>query len=163
MSSTFLVFDSQPNFRSNSNKFQFTDCCLQSRPNRRRCQIFLFGGDAAGLSIAICYRTSTSYAPTHNLITIIKSFCDGSLLRLRFRARFLSKLPLWQISFLRMSRASRSQTWVIYHLIKSSQSCFWYRAFLLNLVKFDDIASSHFCIAPNHTHHLISIISQVHL
>jgi hypothetical protein len=82
MSSTFLVFDSQPNFRSNTNRFQFTDCCLQSRLNRRRCQIFLFGGDAAGLSIAIRYGASKSYAPTCNLATyyqilfVMASCCD---------------------------------------------------------------------------------------
>jgi hypothetical protein len=69
MSSTFLVFDSQQNFRSNSNKFQFSDCCLQSRPNQCHYQIFLFGGDAAGLNVAIRYGVSKSYAPTRNLAT----------------------------------------------------------------------------------------------
>jgi hypothetical protein len=69
MFSTFLVFDSQPNFRLNSNKFQFTDSYLQSRPNQCYYQIFLFRGDAAGLNVAIHYRASKSYAPTHNLAT----------------------------------------------------------------------------------------------
>jgi hypothetical protein len=78
-SSTFLVFNSQPNFRSNSTRFQFTDCYSQSRLNRRRYQIFLFGDDVAKLSIATRYGASNSYSPTHNLITTIESSCDGSL------------------------------------------------------------------------------------
>jgi hypothetical protein len=82
MSSTFLVLDSQSNFRRNNNKFQFTDCCLQSRPNQRRCQFFMFGGDAAGLNVAIHYGASISYAPTRNLATyhrvlfVIAFCCD---------------------------------------------------------------------------------------
>jgi hypothetical protein len=158
MSSTLLVFDSQPNFRSNSNKFQFTECCLQSRLNRCHCQIFLFRGDAAGLSVAIRYRASKHYAPTHNLISTIESplwwflevitLPSKNLNQIIFRADFFS---------LRMLRASRSKTWVIYRLIKSSQGCFWYRAFLLNPLKFDGIASSHFCVALYHMHHLTSV------
>jgi hypothetical protein len=35
----------------------------------RRYQIFLFGGDAAGLKIVIRYGASKSYAPTRNLET----------------------------------------------------------------------------------------------
>jgi hypothetical protein len=82
MSSTFLVFDSQPNFRLNSTRFQFTDYCLQSTPNQRRYQIFLFGGDAAGLSIVIRYGVSKIYAPTRNLATYHRvlfamAFCCG--------------------------------------------------------------------------------------
>jgi hypothetical protein len=37
-------------------------------------RFFLFGGDAAGLSVAICYGDSKCYEPTHNLVTIIESF-----------------------------------------------------------------------------------------
>jgi hypothetical protein len=32
-------------------------------------RFFLFGGDVVGLSIAIRYGSSKSYAPTHNLVT----------------------------------------------------------------------------------------------
>jgi hypothetical protein len=108
MSSTILVFDSQSDFISNSIRFQFTDCCSQSRPNQHRYQIFLFGGDAAGLSIATSYGASKSYSPTRNLITTFESSCDGSLLGLRFRARFepsgrfsgflLPLEPVWESS-----------------------------------------------------------------
>jgi hypothetical protein len=48
----------------------------------------LFGGDVAGLSVAIRYGASKSDAPTRNLITTIESSCDGFLSRLRFRAGF---------------------------------------------------------------------------
>jgi hypothetical protein len=44
----------------------------------------LFGGDVAGLSVAIRYGTFQSDAPTRNLVTTIESSCDGSLSRLRF-------------------------------------------------------------------------------
>jgi hypothetical protein len=64
------------------------DCYSQSRPNRSRYQIFLFGGDAARLSIATRYEAFKSYSPTRNLITTIESSCDGSLSGLRFQARF---------------------------------------------------------------------------
>jgi hypothetical protein len=69
MSSTFLVFDSQADFRLNSIIFQLTDCCMQSRLNCHHYQFFLFGGDATGLSIAIRYGDSKSYGPTRNLAT----------------------------------------------------------------------------------------------
>jgi hypothetical protein len=81
--------------------------------------------------------------------------CDGFLLWLRFRAKFWTKLPLWQ-AFHSNFESFWLKTWVIYHLIKSSRCCFWYHAFLLNPLKFDGIASSHFCIAPYHKHHLTS-------
>jgi hypothetical protein len=136
MSSTFLAFDSQPNFRSNSTRLWFSDCCLQSRPNRRHCQFFLFGGDTAGLRVAICYEASKCYAPTHNLIFTIESllwwFLDVITLpsknsnQIAFRVDFFS---------LRMLRPSRPKTWVIYRLVKSSQGSFWYRAFLINPLK----------------------------
>jgi hypothetical protein len=74
MSYTFLVFDSQSYFRRNNIRFEFTDCCSQSRPNWHRYQIFLFGGDAAGLSVAIRYGGSKCYEPTCNIVTIIESF-----------------------------------------------------------------------------------------
>jgi hypothetical protein len=48
----------------------------------------LFGGDVAGLSVAVRYRASKSEAPTHNLITTIESSCDGFLSGLHFRAGF---------------------------------------------------------------------------
>jgi hypothetical protein len=156
MSNTVLVFDSQPNFKSNSTRLRFSDCYMQSRLNWRHYQFFLFGGDAAGLSVAIHYGASKSYAPTHNLISTIESplwwFLDVIMLpsknlnQITFRADFF---------FLRMLRASRSKTWVIYRLIKSSQGCFWYHTFYP--LKFDGIASSHFCIAPYHMHHLTSV------
>jgi hypothetical protein len=108
MFSTFLLFDSQSDFRWNSNRFQFMDCYTQSRPNRRRYPIFLFGGDAARLSIATRYGASKIYSPTPNLITTIESSCDSSLSGLRFRARFepsdrfggflLPLNPVWESS-----------------------------------------------------------------
>jgi hypothetical protein len=169
MSSTFFVFNSQLNFRSNSTRLRFSDCYMQSRLNWRHYQfflfrsdaaglsVFLFRGDAAGLSVAIHYGASKHYAPTHNLITTIESplwwFLDvitlpsKNLNQIAFRADFF---------FLQMLRASRSKTWVIYRLIKSSRGCFCYRPFLLSPVKFNGIASSHFCIAPYHMHHLRS-------
>jgi hypothetical protein len=108
MSSTFLVFDSQSNFRSSSTRFQFMNCYSQSRLNQRRYQIFLFGDDAARLSIATRYGASKSYSPNRNLITTIESSCDGSLSGLRFRARFeprrhfggflLPLNPIWESS-----------------------------------------------------------------
>jgi hypothetical protein len=88
MSSTFFLFDSQSDFRLNSTRFYFTDCCSQSRLNQRRYQIFLFGGDVDGISIATHYGASESYSPTRNLITTIESSCDSSLSGLCFRARF---------------------------------------------------------------------------
>jgi hypothetical protein len=84
MSYTFLVFDFESDFRLSSTRFQFTDCCSQSRPNQRRYQIFLFRGNAAGLSIATHYAAFKIYSPTRNLITTIESSCDGSLSGLRF-------------------------------------------------------------------------------
>jgi hypothetical protein len=156
MSSTFLVFDSQSDFRSSSTRFQFTYYCLQSTPNRCHYQIFLFGGDAAGLSVAICYGASKSYAPTRNLATyhrvlFVMAFCCDYVSEQNFELN----LPLWQkLFFLRILRASRSKIWVIYHLIESFRCYIWYHAFLLDQLKFDGIASSHFCIAPYHMHHL---------
>jgi hypothetical protein len=104
-----------------------------------------------------CYETSKRYAPTHNLISTIESllwwFLDVITLPSKnsnqnaFRADFF---------FLWMLRASRSKTWLIHRLIKPFQGCFWYRAFVLNPLNFGSIASSHFCIAPYHMHHLTS-------
>jgi hypothetical protein len=85
---TFLVFDSQSDFKLNITIFQFTDYYLLSRPKQCRYQISLFEGDVAGLSIATRYGASKSYSPTRNLITTIESSCDGSLSGLCFRARF---------------------------------------------------------------------------
>jgi hypothetical protein len=101
--------------------------------------------------------TSKRYAPTYNLATYhrilfaMAFYCDYIS-----EQKFWTNLHLWQISFLRMLRASRSKTWVIYSLIKSFRCCIQYHAFLLNPLKFDGIASSHFCIAPYHMHHLTS-------
>jgi hypothetical protein len=69
MSSTFLVFDSQADFKSNNTRLRFSDCYMQSRLNWRHYQFFLFGGDAAGLRVAIHYGASKCYAPTRNLAT----------------------------------------------------------------------------------------------
>jgi hypothetical protein len=54
----------------------------------------LFGGDVAGLSIAIRYGTFQSDASTRNLVTTIESSCDGSLSRLRFWARILNQIAI---------------------------------------------------------------------
>jgi hypothetical protein len=48
----------------------------------------LFGGDVAGLSVAIRYGAYKSNAPTRNLVTTIQSSCDGFLSGFRFRAGF---------------------------------------------------------------------------
>jgi hypothetical protein len=63
---TFLVLYSQPDFRSNNGRLQFTDCCSQSRPNWHHYQILQFGGDVVGLSVATHYGASKCCAPTHN-------------------------------------------------------------------------------------------------
>jgi hypothetical protein len=48
----------------------------------------LFGGDVAGLSVAIHYIASKSDAPSRNLVTTFESSCDGFLFGLRFQAGF---------------------------------------------------------------------------
>jgi hypothetical protein len=142
MSSTFLVFDSPSDFNllTAAHSQGWIDVVIR---------FFLFGGDVVGLSIAIHYGASKIYAPTHNLATyhwilFVMAFCCDYFSEQKFKpnclyARFL---------FLRMLRASRSKTWVIYHLIKSSQCCFWYRTFMLNPLKFYGITSS---LALHHT------------
>jgi hypothetical protein len=159
MSSTFSVFDSQPDFASNSTRFQFTDCCMQSMLNCCHYQFFLLGGDVTGLTIAICYGDSKSYAPTRNLaiyhrVLFVMTFCCDYVLEQNFEPNHLFGRNSF---FLLMLRASRSKTWVIYHLIESFQCCIWYHAFLLDPLKFDSIASSHCCMAPYHMHHLTSL------
>jgi hypothetical protein len=72
-SSNFLVFNSPSDFGKNNTKCEFTDCCLQSRPNGHHYQILLFGGDVVGLSVATCYGASKCYELTHNLIITIES------------------------------------------------------------------------------------------
>jgi hypothetical protein len=118
----------------------------------------LFGGDADGLSIAICYGASKSYAPTHNIATyhqilLVMALCCDYVSEQNFEpsciyGRFLFSLNVESFEL---------KTWVIYHLIKSSRRCFWYCAFLLSPLKFDGTASSHFSIAPYHMHHLTSV------
>jgi hypothetical protein len=118
----------------------------------------MFGGNVVGLSIAIRYAASKSYAATRNLATYHRIlFAMVSRCDYVSKQNFWTKLPWWQISFLRMLRASHSKTWLIYHLIKSFWCCIWYHIFLLNPLKFDGIASSHFCIAPYHIHHLTCV------
>jgi hypothetical protein len=63
-------------------------------------RFFLFGGNAARLSVAICYRAPKSYAPTHNLATyhrtlFVMAFCCAYVSEQNFELN----LPLWQISF----------------------------------------------------------------
>jgi hypothetical protein len=94
MPSTFLVFDSQPNFKSDSTRLRFSDCYMQSRLNWRHYQFFLFGGDAAELSVVIRYGASKRYASTRNLITTIESSCDGSLSGLLCWARILNQIAI---------------------------------------------------------------------
>jgi hypothetical protein len=71
---------------------------MQWRLNWRHYQFFLFGGDAAGLSVAIRYGASKSDAPTYNLVTTIESSCDGFLSGFHFQAGFWTKLSFWRIS-----------------------------------------------------------------
>jgi hypothetical protein len=97
MSSTFLVFGSQSNIRRNNTRFKFNNCCSQSRPNRHRYQIFLFGGDAAGLSVAIRYGASKSYAPNlilqptieFSLLFVVITFLSKNLSQVVFMAEIL--------------------------------------------------------------------------
>jgi hypothetical protein len=121
---------------------------------RSQCRIdvvirfFLFEGDVR-MSVAIHYGASKRYAPTHNLVTyhwilFVMVFCCGYVSEQNFEPNSF----MADFFFLRLLRAYRSKTWVICRLIKSSRCCFWYRAFLLNPLKFDGIASSHFCIVP---------------
>jgi hypothetical protein len=132
---------------------------LQSRPNRRHCQIFLFRGDAAGLSVAIFYGAFKSYAPTRNLVTIIKSFLWWFLVELRFRARFWTKLPLWQISF-----SSNVESFSLKNLGDLPFDKVISRLFLVSRIL---AQSSKNLMALHHRisalHHTISIISQVRL
>jgi hypothetical protein len=95
------------------------------------------------------------------LLVISQSTIESSLRWLFVVIMFLSKnfepnCLYGRFLSLRMLRASYSKTWVIYHLIKSFWCCIWYHPFWLNPLKFDGIASSHFCIAPYHMHHLAS-------
>jgi hypothetical protein len=146
MSSTFLVFNSQPNFKSNSIRLRFSDCYMQSRLNWRHYQFFLFGGDAAGLSVAIPYGASKSDAPTRNLITTIESSCDGSLSRLCFWARILNQIAILTVfsSFWipyenRQLRLTQSHRWgrLLFHCPET------YRAVLL----FETLPTGHFAWA----------------
>jgi hypothetical protein len=106
MSSTFLVFGSQSNFRRNNTRFKFNNYCSQSRPNRHRYQIFLFGGDAAGLSVAIRYGASKSYAPNlilqptieFSLLFVVITFLSNNLSQVVFMVEIL--LPSNVESFL---------------------------------------------------------------
>jgi hypothetical protein len=130
MSSTFSVFDSQPNFRWNSTGLRFSDCYMQSRLNWCHYQFFLFRGDAAGLSVAIRYGASKRYAPTRNLITTNESSCDGSLPGLHFWARILNQITILTIfsSFWisyenRQLRLTQSRHWgrLLFHCPKTYQ------------------------------------------
>jgi hypothetical protein len=155
-SSTFLVFDSQPNFRLNSTRFQFTDCCSQSRSNRHRYQILLFGGDVDGLSIVTHYGHSKAMQlliilqPTNEFslrwLLVVITFPSKNFEPNHLYGRFLF-FEYWEIL---------AQKLVIYHLIKSFWCCIWYHVFLLNPLKFHGIVSPHLCIAPYHMHHLTS-------
>jgi hypothetical protein len=73
---------------------------VRSPHNRRRYQIFLFGGDAAGLSVAIHYGASKSSSPTHILATyhrvlFVMTFCCDYVSEQNFKIN----LPLWQKFF----------------------------------------------------------------
>jgi hypothetical protein len=59
----------------------------------------LFGGDVVGLSAVTHYGTSKSYAPTRNLVTIIESFCDGSLSGLHFQAGIRNQMVVLAVFF----------------------------------------------------------------
>jgi hypothetical protein len=106
-----FVLDFQSDFRRNSKRFEFTNCCSESRPIWRRYWIFWFGGDVARLSVAIHYGASKSDAPTCNLVTTIEYslwwFLDGitflskDLNQIAVLVDFSSLLnPVWESSTL---------------------------------------------------------------
>jgi hypothetical protein len=70
--------------------------------------------------------------------------------------RFASLMELWESPPSILSRCLSFKAWVIYRLSESDQCCLWCSAFLLQLLKFDGIALSHF-IQPHHGHHDYSI------
>jgi hypothetical protein len=103
----------QSDFRRNSTRFEFTDCCMHSGPNWHRYRIALFGGDVAGLSVAPHYGASKCYGPTRNLLITIESpwwwFLDGItllstvlnqaaslLISFSPTSEWVSSTPLWQ-------------------------------------------------------------------
>jgi hypothetical protein len=138
-SSTFLVFNSWSNFRKNSTRFQFTDCCSQSRPNRRRYQILLFGGNVVGLSIATRYGTSKCYAPTRNRITIIKSFLWWLLIGIALLRKNLNQIDvladfssLWTSYENCQLRLTQPHHWgrLLFHCPKTLQVVLLFKTFL---------------------------------
>jgi hypothetical protein len=94
MSSTFLLFDSQWDFRWNNTRFESFDCCSQSRPKRCHYQILLLGCDVVGLSVATHYGPFKCYAPTRNLITTIESSLWWFLVVIRFPSKILNQIAL---------------------------------------------------------------------
>jgi hypothetical protein len=94
MSSTFLLFNCQLDFRRNSTRIEFIDYCLQSRPKWRCYWNFLFGGDVAGLSIAICYGASKCYEPTHNLVITIESHLWWLFVRITLPSKLSNQIAV---------------------------------------------------------------------
>jgi hypothetical protein len=103
----------------------------------------LFGGDVAGLSVAIRYRASKSNAPTCNLVTTIEFSCDGFLSGLRFRAGFWTKLSFWRISppFEPRLRIVNS-AW--HNLIVEEDCCFIAPKTYQVILLFETLATYHF-------------------
>jgi hypothetical protein len=120
-------------------------------------RFFMFGGNATGLSVAIRYGDSKSYAPARNLVTyhwilFAMAFCCDYASEQDFEPN----CPYGRFLFHSNVESFWLETWMIYRLVKPFRCCIWYHTFLLNPLKFDGIASSYFCIAPYHMHHLTS-------
>jgi hypothetical protein len=55
---------------------------------------FLFGGDTIGLSVAIRYGSSKSYASTHNLVTTIESPLGGFLVVITLPSKNFNQIAI---------------------------------------------------------------------
>jgi hypothetical protein len=62
-------------------------------------KFFLFGGDAVGLSVAICYGASKSYAPTCNLATYHRILFVMPFCWITLPSKILNQVATLRISF----------------------------------------------------------------
>jgi hypothetical protein len=94
-SRTTLVFESRSDFRWNNIRFEFSDCCLQSRLNWRRYWKFLLGAAVIGLSVAI--HNLTTYP--RNLFVMVPSLVVTFLSKTLSQVDFLTESLHPQISY----------------------------------------------------------------
>jgi hypothetical protein len=108
----------------------FLTAARSQRPNWRRCWIFLFGGDVAGLSVAIRYRTSKCYEPTRNLVTIIESFLWWLFVGIMLSRKISNQMvilmdfsSLWTPYENRRLRSTQPNHWgrLLFHWLKTYQ------------------------------------------